>query len=254
MPLSKFMPSYASQTPDDQEPTLIEFCEPFFLEVGNVLRRQVDSVGDAWKVRNQLKLYLDDLYESAKKRNSASLLTDYQRIEPVLAFFADDVINASTLPFADKWKETMLLASDVRIGIKDGRIRFFQELDATLNGGAMAAQRLAVFQSCLGLGFGGVHRGNTDKLRDYADRILQQLEFRLTSAQDRVCAEAYEYTQAERLCNPITQRFWAIGIVCGGLILATLITYCWICHDASGQIARVLGEINTASASDKFQQ
>ena len=191
---------------------------------------------------------LDELKKSVGEQ-SATLADDYQRIEPVLAYFADDMIMASTLPFATKWTDSMLLASEARIGgVADGRARFFLELDATLREvvKAKAAPRLAIYQTCLGLGFGGVHRDNPARLREYSDQILQQLDIRTGNrrVEDRVCGEAYEHTQTDQLCNPIAEKIWAIGIICGALVLAALIAYFWICFDAKNQITDVLGAIN----------
>jgi type VI protein secretion system component VasF len=226
--------------------TLSEFCEPFFLEVGEVLRSTYGGVSaEPWPIRDRLKKRLDGLLEDSS-RKYPWLEREYARIEWVLAVFADVVIFDSTLPFAKLWKEQVLLASDPRINIKDGRQRFFLELDAALRGAPSgAAERLAIFQTCLGLGFGGIHANDPGKLREYSEQILQRLDIAPDNraAEGRMCPEAYQHTQTDRLHEPMAEKLLAIGIVCGALLLATLVTYVWIYVVARGEIKDALGTL-----------
>lgn len=225
-------------------PPLSEFCEPFFLEVSEVLRSGYAGFsGEPWPVRDRLKKCLDHLQEDVNKKYPA-LEREYSRIEWVLAVFADGVIALSTLPFAKLWQGPVLLASEPRINIKNGMEKFFQELDATLREPPSdAAERLAIFEACLGLGFGGIHFNNLTQLRTYSEQILQRLNFptRGRGADERICPEAYEYTQTDELFKPVTEKLLAIGIVCGALLLAVVVAYVCVYLDGRGKINDALG-------------
>lgn len=234
--------------------TLTELCEPFFLEVCGVIR-STEKGGDrqAWEVHDRLKRKLDALLEQAKN-DYAWLAEDYRYIEPVLAYFADVVIQDSKLPYARQWEGQLLLANAPRISSKTGRQEFFDLLAATLcKSGNRAAQQLAIFQTCLGLGFGGAYHDNPAKLRQLSDEILQTLERnaetdpRRGKRRERICNEAYEHTQMEELCRPMAEKIWVIGIICCALLLATVVAYVSIYIDARDEIQRALGGIITSA-------
>jgi type VI protein secretion system component VasF len=223
--------------------SLSEFCEPFFLEVCEVLRTTYGGISaDAYPVRDRLKKALDGLLEESGKY--PGLEREYARTEWVLAVFADGVIAESTLPFAKLWRGEVLLASDPRIGIKDGMARFFLELDATLRASpSEAAERLAIFETCLGLGFGGIHRDDPNKLRAYSEQILQRLDFpsRTRGEEERMCPAAYKYTQTDKLFEPVMEKLMAIGIICGALLLATVVAYIVVYLQGRHTISGALG-------------
>jgi type IV/VI secretion system ImpK/VasF family protein len=239
--------------PDRSTPiSLTDLCEPFFLEVGKVIRSTAENGGEreAYRVRDRLLKQLELLRERAEQE-SASLKADYDRIEPVLAYFADDVINASTLPFASQWVGEMLLASDPHINVRNGREQFFHELAGALREPeSRVAQRLAIFQTCLGLGFAGIHFNSSDKLRAFSEEILDKLDAHVRSqkADEPMCPEAYEKDDRE-LFRPVRERVMAIGLLCFALVLATLVSYFWLFFAARQEIANVLGEIIKSAGS-----
>ena len=235
--------------------TLTEFCEPFFLEVGQLIRSsQYGGERDANSVRNRLKNRLDLLDEDASKA-SATLAGDYHRIEPVLAFFADDVIMTSSLPFSSQWAGPILLASHNRVKVVDGKQRFFLELDATLREPeSQAAQRLAIFQTCLGLGFTGIHTKNPDKLSSYSAQILQKLDAHVYNhnAGTPICSTAYEVDKQEifkpvvddqELFRPVREEVLVIGASCVALVLASVVCYVAFYFNAIDQIQGLLKPI-----------
>lgn len=226
-----------------QQVSLSEFCEPFFLEVCAILRSPYSGVSaEPWPVRDRLKKQLDALLEQSSK--IPGLDREYTRIEWVLAVFADIVILDSTLPFAKLWTNQVQLASDPRINIKTGRATFFEELGKTLSGMPVDTERLAIFQTCLGLGFGGIYRDDPAKLRAYSEQILQRLESPAKRGNaDLICPEAYEHTQTKKLFEPVMEKLLAIAIVCGAVLLAIPVAYIWSCLLARQNIEEVLGHL-----------
>jgi type IV/VI secretion system ImpK/VasF family protein len=226
--------------------TLTELCEPFFLDVAELMRSAEEGlVRNASSVRRQLMDRLNELRHTAADQNMASLRDDYERIRPDLAYFADDVINNSTLPFAAEWMDNRLLATEPDINVRDGRERFFHDLDATMQEApSMASQRLAVFQNCLGLGFAGIHRENTDMLQQYAGNILRRLDAHVASQRldERICPRAYE-KDAKTLYVPVRERIVLIGVICVVLFLAVLVTYVGFYVWGQAQIEDILKPI-----------
>jgi type VI protein secretion system component VasF len=225
------------------EKTLSELCEPFFIGVGGLMTADAGVRRDAWQVRQELTDIMEQMHgEAHGPQATAKLAENYDRIEPVLAFFADDVINESTLPFANQWIGEMLLANHKRVQDWTGRQRLFLELDATIRDpSAEALERLAIFQTCLGLGFGGIHRENVPLLQQYGNNIAQRLEGR--AAQKWICPEAYEFTQTDVLTRPVKENVLWITVICGALVLATIVSYVAINIAARSEISRVLGQI-----------
>jgi hypothetical protein len=237
------------QSSSQKPTTLIELCEPFFIEVGEVLCASYEGVSsEPYPIRDRLKKRLDGMMEDSRGKYPW-LERSYARIEPVLAVFADTVIQNSTLPFARLWQGPVMLAKEPRINIVNGKEWFFQELDATLdphgrNPPPETAERLMIFQTCLGLGFGGQHQNNPRQLRDYSEQILQRLNLAATRepGEERICPTAYDSTYAgPPIFTPITEKLLGIGIVCGVVLLAAMVAYIAIYFDARHDIAKALG-------------
>lgn len=232
---------------------LTDLCEPFFLEVCSVIR-SVGPGGDreAYLTRDRLKRKLDALLERAQGASN-NLAEDYRLIEPVLAIFADVVIADSRLPYAAQWIGPVLLANEPRINVKNGREEFFKLLSATLGEASKrATQRLAIFQTCLGLGFGGIYRDNPGKLKEFSSQILNRLSSDFGMRRERakegyLCPEAYDATQADQLCRPVAEKIAWIGILCVALLLATVVAYAWVYGTGIEDIDNVLGGISNAA-------
>jgi type IV/VI secretion system ImpK/VasF family protein len=231
--------------------TLTELCEPFFLDVGELTRStEYGGEGDASSVRRRLVDRLDQLRRTAAEQDVASLKEDYERIRPVLAFFADDVINNSTLPFAAEWSGNLLLASLPDINVVNGRVRFFLELNATLHEPpAAASQRLAIFQTCLGLGFAGADPAtgtpqSAEALRHAASDILSRLDTNTASKKldEVICGDAYD-TDDRVLSRPIREPVTLIGVMCVALFVAAVAVYLLVFYWGRSEINDVLGKI-----------
>lgn len=229
--------------------TLTELCEPFIQDVAELMRSTEDPLErNPTVVRNRLLDRLKELRETADQQNDARLKDEFERIRPVLAFFADDVINNSTLPFAAEWKDNRLLAAEPDIDIRDGRKRFFLDLDATLREPpGPASQRLAVFQSCLGLGYAGEHLERTDRLQQYAADVLRRLDANVASPslEEKISPQAYT-KDAKKYYVPVRERVLLISVVCTVLFLAVVAIYIWLYVTGQATIEETLGHITGA--------
>lgn len=223
--------------------TLPEVCEPLFQYVCRLNRSARKRVPlDAAHVRTEAKA----IFAQMKSAASADpvLREQYERVEPALLVFLNTMIEKSRLPFASTWK---------RLGGDDGadpggEERFFTMLEQTLaEPGEAAGQRLAIYYTCLGLGFTGPHAGRPEEQR----RTMMTLGARIRPFMDadqsaRICPEAYEKVDTRIIYEPpsrgLTSLAIALVIMTLALVAANIVSY----RQAQLQLDRSLREIISA--------
>lgn len=223
--------------------TLPEVCEPLFQYVCRINRSARKRVPlDAAHVRTEAKAIFAQMKSAAA--SDPVLHEQYERVEPALLVFLNTMIEKSRLPFAGAWKR---LGGD---GGADpgGEERFFQMLEeTTAEPGEAANQRLAIYYTCLGLGFTGPHAGRPEELR----RTMMTLGGRIRSSMDadqtaRICPEAYEKVDTRIIYEPpsrgLTGLAIALVIMTLALIAANIVSY----RQAQQQLDRSLRDIISA--------
>ena len=157
--------------------TLPELCEPLFQYIcflNRSGRKGQSGTLTLSHVRARIETLLDDA--NARATREGRLLEQYRKVELPLIFFVDSLIATSNLPFAQEWKERRLAyEKEIRVGDD----MFFDLLEDTLaetdRRDEEANERLAIFYTCLGLGFTGAYEGDTKHLRrkmlELADRL-----------------------------------------------------------------------------------
>lgn len=196
--------------------TLPECCEPLFqwaCRMNRAVRKNVAPPASCAAVEAR-KI----LAGCAEQANSAGLTDAFARIEPVLCWFIDSV--GRTSPDGASWPS---LAAER--DLDDGKEEFFDRLDEALRDQSpQATQTLAVFYTCLGLGFTGWYAGQPDvlrkKMQDIAARIRPLIDADPTA---RVTPEAYEHVNTADLTEPPARRLGAVVIAAAGLALTLLI-------------------------------
>ncbi len=196
--------------------TLHESCEPLFqwgCRVNRAIRKGVAP--PAACAAEEARRTVAHCAEAAR---GAGLADDFAKIEPVLLYFADAV--GRTLPDGASWPA---LAAEK--GLDDGKEEFFDRLDAALRDQSPGAQQtLAVFYTCLGLGFTGWYAGQPDvlrrKMQDVAGRIRPLIDADPTA---RVTPEAYEHVNTADLTEPPSRRLGVVVIAAAGLAITLLI-------------------------------
>src|SRR3954452_13016010 len=128
---------------------LLQACEPLFQYVCRVSRSvRKRAALDVRDVRAEVKA----LFVELRNRCNAdpALAGQYERIELPLLFFVDFIFK--TMPdFGEAWQELAFEHDPPELA---GDEKFFDLLDETLADRSDAAtQRVAVFYTCLGLGF-----------------------------------------------------------------------------------------------------
>lgn len=255
----KSMPPRRAKTvseSDEGGTSLTALCEPFFCDICTILKEgKVRKSNDALAVRSRLVARLDQLYAESND-GSASLADNYAQVEPILAFFADDVIMNAGLPYSDGWRLQMLLASHNRINNVAGAAHFFEYLESALRQPpAQASQILAIYLTCLGLGFAGIHRHNPQQLIDYSGQILKRLDANVVNvnAAEPICADLYHDDRKAKadirdLFRPVREKVMVIGLVLSTLVICCLVSYLAIFLEARNQIKTTFGGITSHPA------
>ena len=220
--------------PDISTLSLIELTEPLF-ECICRLNRSVRGKGRSEQapVKAEITSILADM--KAKAAATPGLLEQYEKIELVLLFFVDFMIKESALPFAKEWKELAFERNELA-----GDEKFFDLLEETLQDRSRAAtDRLAVFYTCLGLGFTGWYAGQPEFLRRKSKEIFARIaDIRETQTEARICPEAYDGVDPRNLVEPPSARLTGIGIALLVLLLVLFIANIWCYQQAVHQLVR----------------
>ncbi|MEE8576821.1 MAG: DotU family type IV/VI secretion system protein, partial [candidate division Zixibacteria bacterium] len=139
---------------------LLELCEPLFQYVCRLRRSaRMGRTIEMDEVRSDISEIFSKMKEDAS--SDMELLTQYEKVELPLIFFTDFMIKESNLPFAYDWVELGRERNELA-----GDEKFFDLLDAELaDPSDLAAQRLVIFYTCLGLGFTGVYTGQVESIQ-----------------------------------------------------------------------------------------
>lgn len=205
-------------------PTLAELCEPLFQYICR-LNRSARQHGNANPA--QVRADILALLATARKQAAAvgtppggpSLAEQWKQVEPALLFFVDFMIRSSSLHFASRWDD---LARELNNEMA-GDEKFFDLLEAALADRSEAgAERVAVFYTCLGLGFSGFYTGQPEYLRrkmlDCSSRIRGMID-----ADGKVCPDAYDNVNTADLIESPGKSITGIVIALIGLTLVLLV-------------------------------
>lgn len=195
--------------------TLPLVCEPLF-QWACRLNRSIRK-GVAPTAAHAREEAVAVLAEASARARQAGIADRFARAEPVLLYFAD--FTARALPDAAQWSS---LAQER--GLDGGDEDFFDRLDETLRDpSAEATEQIAVFYTCMGLGFTGWYTGQPEvlrrKMQECAACLRPQIDADPTA---RVTPEAYEHVNTADLTEPPARHLGALLIVAAGLALTLL--------------------------------
>ena len=237
--------SFESDAAPARPETLLQLCEPLFHYVC-FLNRSARKGGGIFD-HSHVKAELRQIFADMKRASAASphLATQYEKMELPLIFFADTMIRYSKLPFALDWEDMAYERNELA-----GESKFFELLDQTLAERNEAAnERLAVFYTCLGLGFTGAYTGQIVDLRKKMLEISARIRGLVDlNTQGRVCPEAYERIDTRNLIEPPARSLGGIGIALGGLVLVLLATNYVLYRDNTKTLAESLKKIQQQAA------
>jgi type VI protein secretion system component VasF len=103
-----------------------------------------------------------------------------------------------------------------------------------------AAERLAVYYVCLGLGFTGMYQGQPEQLRSYMDKIFPRVRQWIDSdPRSKISEEAYKHTNTTVLTEPPSKKILLVAIAFLFLSLSVLVVY-------YGLYAHAVNELDTS--------
>jgi len=227
--------------------TLLELCEPLFQYVARLKRlARMNRSLEMSQVRSDIKRLFADMRAGASSIEGSS--RQYEDVELPLLFFVDFMVKESNLSFSADWAELGRERNELA-----GDEKFFDLLDETLTDASdEASQRLAVYYTCLGLGFTGIYAGQQDSIR----RFMTQIAPRISDIMDPdetspICPEAYENVDARDFVEPAGENLGRIGIVLVGLLVLWCIASLFLFRDASEVVDDAINTITeNKSTSD----
>jgi hypothetical protein len=224
--------------------TLLELCEPLFQYMCR-LNRSARKGGnyELGQVQAEIKALLAD----AKGKSVGENLSEpFEKIELPLMFFCDFMIKESALSWAREWRELAFERHEMA-----GDEKFFDLLEETLKDHSPAANdRLAVFYTCIGLGFTGWYTSQPEYLRRKMKEIAARLQAAgMFSEAQRICADAYEKVDTRDLIEPPGTKLLGIAIVLVGLVVVLFVMYAFLYSDSAKALNASLKTIQ-----DKAQQ
>lgn len=203
---------------------LLELYEDLFQYVCRLNRAaKTPAQPEYARVRSEVK----DLLGLAV-RNAASdvrLLNQSKSLELPMMFFVDYLICSSRLKFATQWAENRLAKERNELS---GDEKFFDLLEADLKDTSEeAAERLAVYYVCLGLGFMGMYQAQPEQIRRYLEQIFPRVRQWIdTDPRTKISEEAYKYTDTRVLTEPPGNKIILVAIAFVFVSLSVL-AICW---------------------------
>ena len=150
-----------------------------------------------------------------------------------LIFFVDSMLAESRLSLAPQWHKNRMA---YELNELAGDEKFFDLLDETLKEtGSEANERLAIFYTCLGLGFTGWYAGQPEYLRkkmlDVGSRVPRELID--TQHNAKVCPEAYEHLDTRNLVEAPGLKLATLAILFAGFFFIVMAVNFYLFRTAS---------------------
>jgi len=215
---------------------LLELYEDIFQYVCRLNRvAKTQAQPEFARIRFEIK----DLLERAGRESLSEvrLANQVKRLELPLLFFIDNLICTSNLKFAPQWAEKRLASERNELA---GDERFFDLLEQDLaDPSEEAAERLAVYYVCLGLGFTGMYQAQPDKIRTYTEQIFPRIRHWINNdPQSKITDETYRHTDIRVLTEPPSRKIIVVLIVFVFFSLSALAMYYGLYAQAVGELKR----------------
>jgi|SRR5208283_1859272 len=220
---------------------LIDHCEPLFQAVCRLNRMgRKGSAVDYVVARAEIENLFEKLGGSA--RGDLGLSEQYRRVELPLMFFVDSMIAESALPYAAEWNRHRLANTRNELA---GDEKFFDLLEAAIQDNKEGAdERLAVFYTCIGLGFTGWYSGQPEFLRKKMHEIAPRVKAYIdTDESGLITPDAYQHTNTTNLPLPMAASLVPLLIILTGLFLVVSVVNIYTFHSVSAELNSTLDSI-----------
>jgi type VI secretion system protein ImpK len=195
---------------------------------------------DYSRVRSEIKGLFEDINRGAG--SDPALSSQTKQLEQPMIFFVDNMIATSRLNFAPQWASKRLAAERNELA---GDERFFVDfLEKDLaNTSPEAAERLAVYYTCMGLGFTGMYQGQPDQIRRYMDQIFPRVRQWMDSEKSKITEQAYLCTDTRELTEPPNDKI-ALLVVGFVFLILCVVAICYgLYYKASSDLTDSVNQI-----------
>jgi len=221
---------------------LLELYEDLFQYMCRLNRAaKTEAHPEYARVRGEVENLLKDVTRNASA--DVRLLNQTKKLELPIIFFLDNLICTSRLKFGPQWVDRRL-AKELHNELA-GDERFFDFLEQDLaDTSEEAAERLAVFYVCLGLGFTGMYQGRPDQIRKYVEQIFPRVRQWIDSdPRTKISEEAYRYTDTRQLTEPPSNKIILVALLFLFLCLSALGVFYALFASASGGLRESVSDI-----------
>ena len=214
--------------------TLLDLYEDLFQYLCRINRASKAQAQPSYeRVRGDLIELLDRPAQTAA--GDVRLLNQVQALELPMVFFVDSMICASQLPFNQRWADNRLAVT-----LKNqqaGDERWFEFLENDLHDPSDdARERLAIYYTCLGVGFMGMYVGSPGKLIEYMNQIFPRIgPFMKKNPTARLTEEAYKHTNTTILTEEPSKWIVVVLVVFVFLVCSALALYSGLYVKASNR-------------------
>lgn len=195
---------------------------------------------DYSRVRSEIKGLFDDINRGSA--TDPALAGQVRQLEAPMIFFVDNMIATSRLNFASQWAGKRLAAERNELA---GDERFFVDfLEKDLvNTSPEAAERLAVYYVCMGLGFSGMYQGQPEQIRRYMDQIFPRIRQWTDSERSKITEQAYGCTDQRTLTEPPNDKIALLVTAFVFLILCVMAICYGLYYKASADLTDSVNQI-----------
>jgi len=229
---------------------LLELYEPLFQYVCRLNRASRTSTHpDFNRVRSEIKSIFEEITRSAAPE--IALANQVRQLERPMVYFVDNLICSSRLNFASRWASSRLAVADYNELAGDES--FFDYLDRDMaNPNPDAAERLAVYYVCLGLGFTGMYVAQPEKIRDYMEKIFPRIRQWMDSdSRTKISEQAYGCTDTRVLTEPPSDKIVLVVVLFIFFSLSVLVISYGLYFKASSELKQSVGHIVEQAQSGK---
>ena len=230
---------------------LPELCEPLFQYVC-MLNRIARNAGGEGMEYAALRPAIDSVFEGMAQgaESDPHLKAQFGKVRLALVFFVDSILSESKLALAPVWNKNRIAYGQKELA---GDEKFFDLVNQTLEDPSPDAdERLAVFYTCLGLGFTGWYAGQPEYLRAKMNVIGARLKRTMEAdPRARLNPEAYQNLDTRNLVEPAGVRLAVVAIVFGACLLFVVGLSAYFFQTASRGLSNSVREILTHDLGKK---
>jgi type IV/VI secretion system ImpK/VasF family protein len=201
---------------------------------------KTEAQPDYARVRSEVNSLLVDIQRGAA--TEVRLANQVKQLELPMIFFVDNLICTSPLKFATQWAQNRLANERNELA---GDERFFDFLQSDLaDPGEEAKERLAVYYTCLCLGFNGMYQAQPDQIRRYVEQIFPRIsEWLDRDPRTKISEDAYRYTDTRFLTEPPSNKIILVVILFLFFSLSVMTVYYGLYIKAASDLTKSVEKI-----------